>query len=169
MWVLSFNVGLIQGAKLCRFSMDYVQENTARTKLLRNSPGHGIVPERVPSEPLLKFQPSAPPDEYISARSLGPRSVFGLGSVCWRKPSRLHSCSGYLSSIATERRQESEEWARASVMTRSCTGPPPVRDGARDAHIPLGKIDVASFQAEHLALSQAGRGRKENQRSFSNV
>ena len=47
MWVLSFNVGLIQGAKLCRFSMDYVQENTARTKLLRNSPGHGIVAKLV--------------------------------------------------------------------------------------------------------------------------
>ena len=43
---------------------------------------------------------SAPPDEYISARSLGPRSVFGLGSACWRKPSRLRSCSGYPSSIA---------------------------------------------------------------------
>jgi len=45
----------------------------------------------------------------------------------------------------------------------------PVHDRARDAHIPLGKIDVAPFQAEHLALSQAGRGCKENQRSFSNV
>jgi hypothetical protein len=51
-----------------------------------------------------QFQPSALPDEYMSAKSLGPRSVFDLDSACWRKPSRLHSCTGYLSSIATKRR-----------------------------------------------------------------
>src|SRR5258708_1242989 len=116
-----------------------------------------------------QFQPSAQPDEYISARSLGPRSVFDLDSACWRIPSRLHSCSEYLSSIATVRRQESEEWARASVTTRSCTGHYPVHDRARDAHIPLGKIDVAPFQAEHFALAQAGRGCKQNQRPFSKI
>src|SRR5262249_45553213 len=43
-----------------------------------------------------------------------------------------------------------------------------IHDGARDVHVSLRKIDVTPLQAEHLALSQAGRGRKQNQRPFSN-
>jgi hypothetical protein len=34
---------LIEGTKLCRFSIDYEPENTARKKLPGNSRGHGIV------------------------------------------------------------------------------------------------------------------------------
>jgi hypothetical protein len=44
-----------------------------------------------------------------------------------------------------------------------------VDGGARHVHEPLGKIDVAPFQAEQLALPQAGRHCKEDQRSFSNA
>src|SRR5438477_9666318 len=44
-----------------------------------------------------------------------------------------------------------------------------IHDGAGDEHISLRKVDVTPLQAEHLALSQSGRGCKQNQRPFSDV
>ena len=42
-----------------------------------------------------------------------------------------------------------------------------VNDGSRYIHRSLGKVDVAPFRAEQLALPQAGGYCQENQRSFS--
>jgi len=44
-----------------------------------------------------------------------------------------------------------------------------VDDGTGYVHHPLGKIDVAPFQAKQLALPQAGGYCEEDQRSFSNA
>src|SRR5262249_6277724 len=44
-----------------------------------------------------------------------------------------------------------------------------VNDGSRYVHRSLGEVDVAPFQAEQLALPQAGRSCQENQRSLSYV
>jgi hypothetical protein len=55
--------------------------------------------KRVPSESLLNSGPLRRPDECISAKWLGPRTVSGHDAVCLQKPSRLTSCNGMFVSI----------------------------------------------------------------------
>jgi len=127
------------------------------------------VPERVPSESLLNSNPlrhrtnifpqdRLAPDRSSTSVALARKDpVVGLGVAGTSLPVQQgfgeHRMNGYgpLRRLGLARTDYS------------------IHDGAGDVHVSLRKVDVTPFQAEHFALSQAGRGCKQNQRPFSNV